>query len=180
MGWKNSGKTGFVVRLVDELVSRRFDVMTIKHGHGFRVDEPGTDSWRHRREGGATRVVLAGPDELAVMGGWGAEGELSPEEIATRFLPDADLVVAEGYKGSPLPKIEVHRTSLRSRPIYSSGHASAESFLAVVSDVEALDGPAPLLHPESPGLVRRVADLVEEEILHPARGLAAIDEVAAG
>jgi molybdopterin-guanine dinucleotide biosynthesis protein B len=63
IGKKKSGKTTTVVGLVRELASRGYRVMTAKHGHHFEVDTAGTDSYRHRREAGAARVVLAGPSK---------------------------------------------------------------------------------------------------------------------
>ena len=68
VGKKKSGKTATVVGLVSELARRGHRVMTAKHGHGFELDTEGTDSWRHRHEGGAHRVVMAAPDQIAVMG----------------------------------------------------------------------------------------------------------------
>ncbi|NIP94768.1 MAG: molybdopterin-guanine dinucleotide biosynthesis protein MobB, partial [Akkermansiaceae bacterium] len=70
-------------------------VMSAKHGHHFKVDTPGTDSWRHRHEGRAERVVLAGPDEFAVMGGWGGMAVRPLEGLVWDHLMDAEIVVAE-------------------------------------------------------------------------------------
>ena len=103
VGYKNSGKTTLVVRLVSELTRRGHRVMTVKHGHGFELDTEGTDSWRHRHEGGAERVVMAGPEDLAVLGRWGSDGEPPLLELVGRFLRDADIVIAEGFKHSAVP-----------------------------------------------------------------------------
>ena len=106
VGKKKSGKTTTVVGLVRELADRGRRVMTVKHGHHFRLDREGTDSWRHRHEGGAARVVLAGPDGLAMEGEWGAGGEEPLEALVDRYLPDAEVVVGEGFKSSDALRIE--------------------------------------------------------------------------
>ncbi|MEM9104399.1 MAG: molybdopterin-guanine dinucleotide biosynthesis protein B, partial [Pseudomonadota bacterium] len=57
-GWKNSGKTGLTVRIVEELTRRGWRISTIKHAHhAFDIDKEGTDSFRHR-EAGATEVAI--------------------------------------------------------------------------------------------------------------------------
>ena len=71
IGNKKSGKTTLAVAVIAELARRGRRVMSAKHGHHFRLDAPGSDSWRHRHEGRAGRVLLAGPDEFALMGDWG-------------------------------------------------------------------------------------------------------------
>ena len=53
-GWKNSGKTTLTERLVTELSRRGFRIATVKHAHhDFDIDQPGTDSFRHRAAGAA-------------------------------------------------------------------------------------------------------------------------------
>lgn len=169
VGWKDSGKTAVTVALVGALGARGWRVMTVKHGHGFDLDAPGTDSWRHRHEGGARRVVLAGPEEMAVMGQWGPDGEMELGEIVERFLPDADLVVAEGYKRTSMPKVEVFRAARHEAPLYRPDAPEADGFLAVVSDV-ALDLPGVACLPlDALDLGARLAELVERALLGGAR-----------
>lgn len=107
VGWKDSGKTSVAVELVRGLGTRGLRVAALKHGHGFRLDAEGTDSWRLRHEGGAGTVILAGPEGFAAMGSWPAGRESSPGALAARFAVDADVVVAEGWKRHPLPAVEV-------------------------------------------------------------------------
>src|SRR5512145_2653362 len=108
IGRKHSGKTTLVVRLAAELHKRGHRVMTIKHGaHTFNIDPATTDTYRHYHEGGAERVAMAAPDKFALIARWDAE--MSPEEIAERYMADADVIVCEGFKHSALPKIEVFR-----------------------------------------------------------------------
>jgi len=164
VGYKDSGKTTLVVELVAELVRRGRRVMTAKHGHHFEIDTPGTDSYRHRHEGGAGRVALVGPEAMAVMGAWGPSGELDLREVVRRYLADAEIVVAEGWKGAPEPKIEVHRTGRDAEPLASTGGAGAR-FLALVTDRPPVEVGVPVFELHDPQRAARLADLVEREVL---------------
>ncbi len=165
IGFKDSGKTSVAVGLVAALDRRGRRVMVVKHGHGFDIDTPGTDSWRLRNEGGASRVVLAGPDDLVVMGEWGPEGEPTLEEVVSRFVSDAEIVVVEGYKKAAVPKIEVHRPAAHAEPIYRADGEHADLFLALVTDAVDLELPIPVLDLNAPDLSETLADLVEGALL---------------
>lgn len=162
VGWKNSGKTGFVVELVQELKRRGLNVMTAKHGHGFDLDRPGTDSWRHLHEGGARRVALVGPENGAVLGVWDAGGEPTLAETVSRYLGDADVVIAEGFKSAPFPKIEVFAGEPGAQSIAAGAGEGGADFMAVVSDVQPGIGEVPTLLRE--GAAARIADLIQERI----------------
>ncbi len=129
IGFKDSGKTSVAVELVAALERRGRRVTVVKHGHGFDIDTPGTDSWRLRNEGGASRVVLAGPDEYVVMGEWGHEGEPALDEVVRRFVSDAEIVVVEGYKRAAVPKIEVYRPAAHVRPVFQADAEDAGLYL---------------------------------------------------
>lgn len=108
VGWKNSGKTGLMERLVAEFVSRGLTVSTLKHAHHvFDVDQPGKDSHRHR-EAGATEVLLASRKRFALMHELREEDEPKLEHLLGKLAP-VDLVLVEGYKRDRHPKIEAHR-----------------------------------------------------------------------
>jgi len=161
VGKKDSGKTTLTVALLAELGRRGRRVMSIKHGHGFDLDREGSDSWRHRHEGGAARVVLAGPGEIAVLGSWGAGGEMDLTALVERYLGDAEVVVAEGYKIGTHPKIEVFRSAAHPDPLYTRDHPQADTFLAVVTDRPDFSAAVPVLSLDAPDLIERLADLVE-------------------
>lgn len=111
VGKSNSGKTTLIEKLVADLTGRGWRVATIKHNrHGFEVDHEGKDSWRHKRAGAVT-TVLASPLRIAVIED--APRDYSLAEVAERYIRDADIIFAEGYKGNPHPKIEVVRTEMR-------------------------------------------------------------------
>ncbi|WP_306143621.1 molybdopterin-guanine dinucleotide biosynthesis protein B [Roseibium sp. MMSF_3412] len=107
-GWKNSGKTQLVTRLVAEFTARGFKVSTVKHAHhNFDIDKPGADSYRHR-EAGASEVALVSGRRWALMHELRQEDEPSLADILARLAP-CDLVMIEGYKREDHPKIEARR-----------------------------------------------------------------------
>jgi molybdopterin-guanine dinucleotide biosynthesis protein B len=108
-GWKNAGKTTLTERLVAEFVRRGWKVATVKHAHhAADIDKPGTDSFRHRAAG-ATEVALVTAGRFAIV----REQEEPPlAEVLARLAP-ADLVLVEGFKSAPHPKIEVRSDEAR-------------------------------------------------------------------
>ncbi len=134
IGWKNSGKTTLMVRLVEEITGRGFTVSTVKHvHHDVDLDQPGKDSHRHR-QAGASEVVLASAHRFALMREHrGPEPELP--EILARLAP-VDLVLVEGYKRDAHAKLEVFRRA--------AGHDLIQPGDPLVRAV-ATDGPLPVL-----------------------------------
>ncbi|MGH7718238.1 MAG: molybdopterin-guanine dinucleotide biosynthesis protein B, partial [Gemmatimonadaceae bacterium] len=121
IGKKHSGKTTLTVRLAAELRRRGYRVMTIKHGtHTFNLDPSTTDTYRHYHEGEAEKVAMVAPDKFALVERWSGGAELAPEEIAQRYMSEADVVVCEGFKQSALAKIEVFRRAAHSAPLYDA------------------------------------------------------------
>ena len=169
VGKKKSGKTTTVVGLVRELATRGYAVMTVKSGHGFELDTEGRDSWRHRHEGGARRVVAAGPDGFAVMGDWPASGRQSLEDLVAHFLGDADIVIAEGYKASQVPRIEVYRRAAHVDPIRGTDLDPGAETLVMLTDVSDLDLGVPVLDVDAEDRFARLADLVETRFLGGGR-----------
>ncbi|MFY0614115.1 MAG: molybdopterin-guanine dinucleotide biosynthesis protein B [Hyphomicrobiaceae bacterium] len=105
VGWKNSGKTTLAVRLVEELTRRGLRIATIKHAHhALRLDEEGTDSARHRAAG-AAQVAVVSQKRWALM----TEGPEPDFADVVAQLEPCDLIVVEGYKSQPIPKIEARR-----------------------------------------------------------------------
>ena len=108
VGWKNSGKTTLVERLVTEITGRGISVSTIKHAHhSFDIDHPGKDSHRHRAAG-AREVLLASRNRWALMHELRAREEPALDFLLGK-LGDVDLVLIEGYKRDRHAKIEAHR-----------------------------------------------------------------------
>lgn len=106
VGYSGSGKTTFVEKLIPALTSRGLKVATIKHDvHGFDLDQPGKDSWRHRRAG-AVATIIASPGQVGMIKD--VDHDLSPLELS-QMVSGVDLILTEGYKRSPYPKVEVFR-----------------------------------------------------------------------
>lgn len=165
IGKKHSGKTTLTVRLTAELHRRGHRVMTIKHGsHTFNIDPSTTDTYRHYHEGDAERVAMAAPDKFALIVRW--SDELGPEEIASRHMSDADIVVCEGFKRSRLPKIEVFREAAHRKPLYDPADDSAHDYLAIVADTEVPDAAVPVIRLDDDSWLDALADLVEQRIMH--------------
>ncbi len=109
VGWKNTGKTGLVTRLVAHLSGLGLSVSTVKHAHhAFDIDHEGRDSYRHR-EAGAHQVLIASSARVAMMEELRGADEPPLEDLLARFKP-VDIVIIEGYKGEGHPKIETHRS----------------------------------------------------------------------
>ncbi|MGJ8532415.1 MAG: molybdopterin-guanine dinucleotide biosynthesis protein B [Alphaproteobacteria bacterium] len=116
-GWKNSGKTTLVSRLVAEITARGFFVSTVKHAHhNFDIDQKGRDSYAHR-EAGAQEVALVSGRRWALMHELRGDEEPSLDEVLAKLSP-CDLVIVEGYKRETHPKIEARRVGSKSdRPL---------------------------------------------------------------
>jgi molybdopterin-guanine dinucleotide biosynthesis adapter protein len=146
-GWSGSGKTTLMTALIPEFVGRGITVSTIKHAHhAFDVDQPGKDSWRHR-QAGASEVMVVSERRWALMHELRGTPEPDLEELVPRMTP-VDLLLVEGFKHHPHPKIEIYRPAL-GKP---SLHPHDRYIVAVASD-ERLPGLAlpwlPLSDPEA-------------------------------
>jgi molybdopterin-guanine dinucleotide biosynthesis protein B len=106
VGKSGVGKTTVLERVIREIKQRGYRVGTVKHDiHGFEMDKPGKDSWRHARAG-SDAVVVSGPRKMALIRK--TDQEMSLDEIVP-LMGDVDLVITEGYKRGSKPKIEVSR-----------------------------------------------------------------------
>ena len=137
VGRSNSGKTTLIERVIPELVRAGYRVATVKHaGHGFDLDTEGKDSWRHKRAG-ASSVIVMSRGSLAMFAD--VPEEMKVEEIRDRFLDGSyDLIIAEGWKSEGYLKIVVIREQVVEVSV------SPDGLLAVVSD-KPVDLPVPVL-----------------------------------
>lgn len=128
VGKSNAGKTTLIEKLIPELIRRGYRVATIKHDvHGFTIDHVGKDSWRHKKAGAHT-AVISSPWKVAVIED--VERDHEPAELRDRYIRDVDIILSEGYKGNPHPKIEVFRSALKTDILCSYG----DNLIAIVSD----------------------------------------------
>ncbi len=143
IGLKNAGKTTFLVALAAELARRKFRVMTIKHGsHPADMDQQGKDTWRHWHEGKAERVLMEAPGERVLFERTHAEAD--PITLARTYLGGADIVLVEGFKQAPLPKIEVYRRVAGPKPIFDPAVHDPGDWVALVTDDASLRAPFPV------------------------------------
>ena len=121
VGWKNSGKTGLVERLVTEMSSRGFSVSTIKHAHHtFDIDQMGKDSFRHR-QAGAMEVLLSSENRWALMHELRDFSEPNLNELLSKLSP-VDLVLIEGFKKEHGLKMEAYRIENNNIPLGQSAN----------------------------------------------------------
>ncbi len=155
VGRSNVGKTTLLEKIIAELKRRGYRVATIKHdAHGFEIDRPGKDTWRHA-QAGSDVVVLAGPDRVAMIAR--TAGELSLDDLVARLPAPVDIVLTEGYKRGDKPKIEVVRAACGWDLMCAEG-----DLLAV-----ATDAPHPQVHVPQYALddAQGIVDLLVEACL---------------
>ena len=129
-GWSGSGKTTLITKVIPCLLARGVTVSTLKHAHhGFDLDQPGKDSFFHRAAG-ATEVIISSAKRWAILHELREDAEWDLPDLIAKMSP-VDLVLVEGYKRDPFPKLEIHR---------------------------AVNG-KPLIHPEDPHVVAIAADI---------------------
>ncbi|MHB8842459.1 MAG: molybdopterin-guanine dinucleotide biosynthesis protein B [Candidatus Aquicultor sp.] len=154
VGKSNAGKTTFLVGLIAELKKRGWRVAVIKHNvHDFEIDHPGKDTYRHAGAG-ADVVAIASPHKMAVVKK--LEAEMSVQDVIAAIGPGYDIILTEGYKRGPYPKVEVSRKAVSEELL-----SSEMELVAVVTDnIFPVDRPHFALD-DAFG----VADLLEDEFI---------------
>ena len=129
-GWSGSGKTTLIEQLIPRFVLRGISVSLIKHAHHqFDIDRPGKDSYRHRHAG-CTEVMVTSDVRWALMHELRREPEHMLEQQIERMTP-VDLLLVEGWKSQPIPKLEVYREA-NGKPLLYPGD---RHIIAVATDV---------------------------------------------
>jgi molybdopterin-guanine dinucleotide biosynthesis adapter protein len=132
-GYSGSGKTTLIEKLIPVFVREGLRVSLIKHAHHeFDLDQPGKDSYRHRHAG-CSEVLVSSSRRWAMMHELRGAAEPGLQEQLKHFAP-CDLVIVEGYKNEPMPKVEVHRKA-SAAPLL---HPDDRNVVAVATD-ERLD-----------------------------------------
>ncbi len=128
-GWSGSGKTTLLTRLIPLLTSRGLRIATLKHAHhAFEVDQPGKDSYEHRRAG-ACEVIVSSARRWVQMHELGEEAEVTLAGLLRRVSP-CDLILVEGFKNERHPKLEVFRQAVGKDPL----HPNDARVVGIVSD----------------------------------------------
>ncbi|HRH14193.1 MAG TPA: molybdopterin-guanine dinucleotide biosynthesis protein B [Azonexus sp.] len=129
-GYSGSGKTTLLEKLIPQFTARGLRVSVIKHAHHcFDIDRPGKDSYRHR-EAGASEVLLSCNDRWALMRERRGGSDVTLDELLARLAP-CDLVLVEGFKQEPIPKLEVYRPENGKPPLFPE----RSDIVAVASNV---------------------------------------------
>jgi molybdopterin-guanine dinucleotide biosynthesis adapter protein len=153
-GWSGSGKTRLLMRLIPLLTSRGLRVATIKHAHhAFDVDQPGKDSYEHRRAG-ACEVIVSSERRWVQMHELGDAPEATLPQLLRRVSP-CDLVLVEGFKGGSHPKLEVFRKAVGKGPL----HGADAHIVAIASDQPFPEARIPVVDLDD---IEAVAQLVLE------------------
>lgn len=114
VGKSGSGKTTLLEKLIPELNRIGIKVGTIKHDvHGFEMDRPGKDSWRHK-QAGSTTSIISSPNQIGMV--MDVDHDYTLDELA-RFYSGVDIILAEGYKKGDKLKVEIFRKEAHSQPL---------------------------------------------------------------
>ncbi len=156
-GWKKSGKTTLTERLISEFTRRGLKVAAVKHAHhAFQIDDGQTDSARHRRAGAAQVAVVSGK-RWAIVSELNGAPEPNFEEVIAALEP-ADLIVVEGYKSAPIPKIEARRAVSLTKTPLADGDPSV---IAIAADHEVADTALPVFSLDD---IEAIADLIDRAV----------------
>jgi molybdopterin-guanine dinucleotide biosynthesis protein B len=152
-GWSGAGKTTLIVKLIGALSARGLRVATVKHAHHeFDIDQPGKDSFVHRKAG-AAEVIVSSARRFALIHEIGKdEPEMSLPALLARLSP-CDLVLVEGFKTLAHPKLEVFRAANGREPL----HPSDPCIVAIASDQEFPRAKVPVVRLDD---IKAISDLV--------------------
>ncbi len=167
-GWSGAGKTTLLARLIPHLIAEGLRVSTMKHAHSqFDVDVPGKDSWLHR-QAGATEVLISSGRRWALMHELRGAPEPRFAELLAK-MSRVDLLIVEGFKSDPHPKIEVHRAA-NGKPLM---FRQDSTIVGVAADVSVETG-LPMAHlddiPAIARIMRAAAVRVEDVLAQEAVG----------
>jgi molybdopterin-guanine dinucleotide biosynthesis protein B len=156
-GWSGSGKTTLVTKVIPVLVERGLRLATVKHAHhDFDTDRPGKDSWLQRRAG-ASEVAIVSARRWAIVHELGREPEPELMEVLAKLSP-ADLVIVEGFKRHPHPKLEVYRAEV-GKPLL---HPDDDCIVAVATDKTLPEAQVPVVMLDD---IETIANVLQAEAL---------------
>ena len=156
-GWSGSGKTTLVTNVIPVLVKRGLKVATVKHAHHeFDTDQPGKDSWLHR-QAGASEVAIVSSRRWAIVHELGQESEPPLGDILAK-LSSVDLVIVEGFKRHPHPKLEVYRAVV-GKPLL---HPDDDCIVAIATDAPLPQAQVPVLMLDD---IESIANVLQAEAL---------------
>lgn len=132
VGKSDVGKTTLLEKLLRESKRRGWRVATVKHDvHGFDMDKPGKDTWRHA-QAGADMVIISSPNKIAILES--VDEDKSLDEVLSR-VRGIDLIFTEGYRRANKAKIEIFRSE-----VYDDLLCEPEELMAIAADVQLNNG----------------------------------------
>ena len=159
VGRKKVGKTTLIEKLLSALKERGYKMGSIKYTTGdHEFDTPGKDSYRHAQAGAESTVIIS-PHKAAVFLNTTQNREL--ESILDSVFLGYDLILGEGFRSSPYPKIEVHNPEGNIAPLCSP----EDNLIALVSK-RKVDIGVPSFSPETIG---PLVEFIEERFLKKGR-----------
>ncbi len=158
--YSGSGKTTLLEKLIPLLNQHGYRVAVIKHAHhSFDIDYPEKDSYKIRKSG-AQQILISSQNRWALIHeNTSNHQELSLQNALAQLVVDnIDLVIVEGYKSEPIPKIEIHRPSL-GKPLIS---ANDEDVVAIATDAgNLIESKLPKLELNDP---KQIAEFIDQYI----------------
>ena len=140
VGWSGAGKTTLITKLIPFLSSRGLRVATLKHAHhAFGVDQPGKDSYEHRKAG-ACEVLVSSARRWVQMHEVGEDAEATLSELLQRVSP-CDLILVEGFKSAQHLKLEVFRQANGKALL----HPDDPRIVAIAADQSLADARIPVV-----------------------------------
>jgi molybdopterin-guanine dinucleotide biosynthesis adapter protein len=128
VGYSGAGKTTLIEKLIGEFTRRGYRVGSIKHDvHGFEMDKPGKDSWRHKQAGTCT-TLISSPYQIGMV--MDVDHDHSPDELR-KFFNNVNVILTEGYKKQNRPKVEIFRSEIHDEPLCRND----DNIVAVMSDI---------------------------------------------
>lgn len=152
-GWSGAGKTTLIGKIIPALLARGRRVSTLKHAHHrFDIDHPGKDSYAHRMAG-STEVIVASASRFALIHELREAPEWTLQQLLGKLSP-VDLVLIEGFKRDPHPKIEVYRSANGKPPL----HGDDDMIRAIATDVPFEGSALPQAHIDDIEAIATLAD----------------------
>lgn len=155
--YSGSGKTTLLEKVIPELRKLGLRIAMIKHTHHrVDLDQPGKDSYR-MREAGANPVMIASKKRWALLfENDNEQDEPQLSELVTQLNPSMfDLILVEGFKHEPIPKIEIIRRGVEKPPLYPKDG----TFIAIASDLFEIETELPVLNLNNPSAI---ADFISD------------------
>mgnify|MGYP006077301287 FL=1 len=135
-GWSGSGKTTLCTKLIENFTKIGIKVGTLKHAHHkFELDKPGKDSF-NLRQAGARPMIISSKERFALIQENDGDEEKSLFQMLEIFAKEpinqCDIIIVEGYKNEPIPKIEVYRPDINKPLLYKEDN----NIFAIASDIK--------------------------------------------